>query len=70
MVQLDSDFDTVMDARDILVSTSGIKYSPKLSVSNSGDWDAYRDARDVLPRVGQMDSDFDAYMDPRDVLPT
>ena len=70
LLQLDSDFDTVMDARDILVFKSGINSSPKLSVSNGGsmgNWDAYRDARDVLPRISQIDSDFDAYVDARDI---
>ena len=39
----------------------------KEQVTSVGTWDDYADARDIHPKVTQVDSDFDAYIDARDI---
>ena len=39
----------------------------KEQVTNTAPWDVYADARDIRPKLVQIDSDFDAYVDARDI---
>ena len=39
----------------------------KEQVTLAGTWDDYADARDILPKVEQVNLEFDAYIDARDI---
>ena len=68
--QVNLEFDTYQDARDIQISHSELQLMAKLGTSNSaavGNWDVYTDARDMLPKVEQVNLDFDTYQDARDI---
>ena len=49
------------------VNNASIISSAKEQFERVANWDAYVDARDILPKVEQASLEFDVYIDARDI---